>query len=83
MMAGGCESMLLAESLAIESEQVLPVERSLEEQLADAEIIIAWLEKVSKDKETIEYIGEKTWSDFVDKIYDWLDTLEFDVKSKE
>lgn len=84
MSSGGGESLLLSESLlAAESQEILVVEKSIEEQLVEAKLIIVWLEEISKEKDFFEYIDKETWSDFVDKIYDWLDTLDFDVKLKE
>jgi hypothetical protein len=82
MSSGGGESLLLSESLETQSETVL-VEKSLEEQLDDAKAIVEWLEEVSKEKDFFDYIDKDVWSDFVDKIYDWLETLDFDVKLKE
>ena len=54
----------------------LPVEKSIEEQLADAELIVDWLEEVSKEKDFFDYIDKKLWKEFVDSIYDWLGELE-------
>jgi hypothetical protein len=76
MSSGGGESLLLSEPIAIVSEPTTPVEKSIEEQLADAKVIVDWLDEVSKNKEILEYIDKDVWSDFVDKIYDWLDNLE-------
>ena len=84
MSSGGGEGFLLGESLsAVETQEIVVVEKSVEEQLADAKVIIEWLKEVSKEKDFFDYIDKETWSDFVDKIYDWLEILEFDVKSKE
>ena len=76
MSMGGGESLLLSESLEMLSAQSMPVEKSIEEQLADAERIIEWLEEISKEKDFFDYIDKKLWSEFVDKVYDWLGELE-------
>jgi len=75
MAMGGGESLLLSESLTLPSEQ-LPVEKSIEEQLEDAKLIVVWLEEISKEKDFFDYIDKKLWKEFVDSIYDWLDNLE-------
>ena len=84
MMSSGGESLLLGESvIAAEAQETVVVEKSVEEQLADAKLIVDWLKEVSNEKDFFEHIDKETWYDFVDKIYDWLETLEFDVKLKE
>jgi parallel beta-helix repeat protein len=74
--SGGGESLLLSESLETQSVPAIPVEKSIEEQLADAEVIFAWLEEVSKEKDFFDYIDKKLWKEFVESIYDWLSELE-------
>jgi hypothetical protein len=76
MSSGGGEGLLLSESLAIQSEQTQPVEKTIEEQLEDAKVIVEWLEEISKEKDFFDYIDKELWTEFVDKIYDWLDDLE-------
>ena len=75
MSSGGGEGFLVTEPLAIQSETV-PVEKSIEEQLEDAEVIVDWLKEVSKDKDFFEHIDKELWKEFVDSIYDWLNELE-------
>ena len=76
MAMGGGESMLMVESFAVESTELLVPEKSIEEQLADVERIVAWLEEISKEKDFFDYIDKELWKEFVDKIYDWLGELE-------
>ena len=76
MAMGGGESLLLSESLAVESTEFLVPEKAIEEQLADAERIIEWLEEVSKEKDFFDYIDKKLWTEFVNSIYDWLGNIE-------
>jgi len=77
MSSGGGEGLLSGESvIAAESQEIVVVEKSLEEQLADAELIVDWLKEVSKDKDFFEHIDKELWKEFVDKIYEWLDELE-------
>ena len=81
-LSGGGGGMLMMESLAIESVQSVVPEKSLEEQLADAEVIVDWLEKMSKNKEFFDYVDKKVWAEFVDEIYDWLSDLEALIDDK-
>ena len=76
MAMGGGESLLLSESLEMVSAPTLTVEKSVEEQLADAKVIVEWLDEVSKEKDFFEHIDKKAWAEFVKSIYNWLDELE-------
>ena len=85
MAMGGGGSLLLTESFAVESTELLVPEKTIEEQLADAKVIVEWLEEVSKEKDFFDYIDKKLWMEFVESIYDWLgnlETLYYDDKFK-
>jgi hypothetical protein len=82
MAMGGGESLLLSESLALQPEQIEPVEKTIEEQLENAKVIIEWLEEISKEKDFFGYIDKKTWAEFVESIYNWLSDLEAIVDDK-
>jgi len=73
---GGGGSLFVAESFAVESTALPEPKKTIEEQLEDAKVIIEWLEEISKEKDFFDYIDEKLWAEFVDKIYDWLGNLE-------
>jgi uncharacterized repeat protein (TIGR01451 family) len=84
---GGGESMLIVEPiLGVDSAQVLVPEKSLAEQIAEAEWIIEKMEEIWEDPSVQEQLDKKVWKDFIEKLYDWLgdleDMLEVELKEK-
>jgi hypothetical protein len=78
MAMGGSESLLSGESLlTMESPEAVPVEKTIEEQLEEAQWVIERLEKIWEEDENLrEAVDKKVWKDFMDKIYEWLGELE-------
>ena len=61
----------------LSSAELEPEPLSIEEQIAHAKEIVAWLEKIWEEEEEVgNTIDEDDWDEFMKKIYEWLTELE-------
>ncbi len=59
------------------NETVIAEEKSIEEQYFEIQEIATWLENLWNEDESVrEEMDAQQWADFMNQIYDWMDTLE-------
>ena len=71
------EMMMMSSGSSTSGLQEAQIEPTLKEQIDHAQYIIDFLERLWKtDKDLRKTIDKKDWDAFIDKLYEWFDTLE-------
>ncbi len=71
------EMMMMSSGSSAYGLQAVQAEPTLKEQIDHAQYIIDWFETLLKnDKDLHKKIDKKDWDAFIDKLYEWLYSLE-------